>query len=127
MEIKLYLKKINQEMIDTGRKLSPDKIAKCDFYVSWEKSCCILDFFIQNPDELVSFPLRQGLIMRKEDVGGLIWDARTGAVYQVDEEAYHTIIELDHGLNELEVARRMQVPLSRVKSLRSQLGKLASV
>ena len=113
-------------MIDTGRKLTAEELAGCDFYVSWTKSCCVLDFSIQHPDELISFPIREGLIMRKEDVGGLIWDPKTGSVYQVDEEAYHALLDLDHGLSEVEVARRIQIPLKSIKSLTNKLKRLTA-
>lgn len=124
MEINLYLKKINQEMIKL-RKDVKESVSGCDTYVSWEKSCCILDFGYQDPSDLVSTPLKKGLMMRKEDVGGLIWNARTGSVYQVDEEAYQTIQELENGFSELEIAKRMRLPLKTVQRFRINLLELS--
>lgn len=126
MEIKLYLRKINQEMIDSGRRKGPisRETGKCDIYGSWTKQCCILDFKEPSPGEEVELP-RRGWFMRKEEVGGLIWDPRTSAVYQLDEEAFQTLLELDHGLNELQIARRMQLPVRKVKGFVGELRKLA--
>jgi hypothetical protein len=124
MEIKLYLKKINQEMIKRTKDVK-DSVAGCDVYVSWTKSCCILDFGYQDPNDLISNPLKPGLILRKEDIGGLIWNAKTGTVYQVDEEAYHTILELENGFSEIEIAKKMKLPLKKVHSFRNKLLELS--
>ncbi len=113
MKVDLYLKKINQEMIKTGTV----RVAGCDFYASWTKSCCILDF--KKPSRM-----DPGYLIRKEDVGGLIWSPKTGAVYKLDEEAYHTLLELDHGLNDATVASRVGVKEAQVKKLRETIGKL---
>ncbi len=120
MKIQLYLKKINQEMIDAGRFSK----AGVDWVVSWPKECCILDFALQRPGDLVEKKARHGLMLRKEGEGGMFWDPRTGSVYKVDEEAYHAMLELDRGLSELEVARSLKVTLKSVVTLNSQLRRI---
>ena len=126
MKLKVFLNKINQEMIDTGRRSRVEELAGCDIYVSWKNTCCVLDFSVENPEDAISLPMREGLMMRKEDVGGLIWDPKTSAVYQVDEEAYHALLDLDRGFSEVEVSRRMQIPLKRIRSLTNKLRRLTT-
>jgi hypothetical protein len=118
MKLKLYMKKINQEMIRVGSAT----LAGCDLYVSWTKSCCILDFGkLRRREEEVQQP---GFLMRKEGVGGLLWSPRTGAVYQADEEAYHAILDLEAGLREDVVASKIGVSTGKVRSLSQQLARL---
>jgi hypothetical protein len=124
MEIKLYLKKINQEMIK-AKKDTDIAVSGCDVYVSWTKSCCILDFSYQNPKDLVITPSNLGLMMRKEEVGGLVWNAKTGSVYQVDEEAYLTILGLEDGFSEREIAKKMRLPLKTVQTFTDRLLNLS--
>lgn len=116
MKVELFLDRINREMINVGTAAK----AGCDFYASWTKSCCILDFrrLRRRPEE------ENGLMIRKEDEGGMLWDARTGAVYKLDEEAYHTLLELEHGLREEVVADRVGVRVQEVKGLIDTLRKL---
>lgn len=116
--VKLYLDKINQEMLSdvTGR-------AKCDIYVKWKKSCCVLDFFRVRPDDLVSTPTR-GFLMREEKKGGMMWNTRTGAVYTLNEPAYHALMDLEDGLSKVEVAKRNSLTPKQVKSLVKKLSAL---
>lgn len=121
MKLKLYMKKINQEMI----KMGGAAVAACGLYVSWTKSCCILDFGkLRRREEEVQQP---GFLMRKEGVGGLLWSPRTGAVYQADEEAYHAILDLEAGLRDDVVASRLGVSTAKVRSLGQQLARLGLV
>lgn len=120
MKVDLYLKKINQEMIDSGR-FSRGGV---EWVVSWPKECCVLDFSLGPPDELVTQPARYGLVLREEKEGGMFWDPRTGSVYRVDEEAYHALLDLTQGLSEREVARRMKVPVKKVAALNRQIRRI---
>ena len=121
-KIELFLEKINQEMI---RTTLPQSRAKCDIYGSWTKSCCILDFALQEPGEEVVLPIRdRGLLLRAEPGGGMMWDPRTGAVYKLSEAAYHALLDFDAGLSEREVARRNRVPLQAVKNLSRRLERI---
>lgn len=122
MKVELYLKSINQEMIDAGRKARGRGDAS--WVVSWPKSCCVLDFSITRPDELVSTPVTNGLIMRSEPDGGMFWDPKTGSVYKVDEEAYHAMLELDQGFSERIVARRIGASAKKVVALVEQLKRI---
>lgn len=63
-------------------------------------------------------------MLRQEGNGGMFWDPRTGSVYKADEEAYHAMLELDHGVSELEVARRLKLSLKSVVALASQLRRI---
>ena len=121
MKIELYLKNINQEMIDAGRRVRGR--GEAEWVVSWPKSCCILDFSMA-PHDILSDPPMRGLMMRKDDEGGMFWDPKTGAVYKVDEEAYHTMLELDRGFSEREVARRMRISPRKVRGLTDQLRRI---
>ena len=116
MKVKLYLKNINQEMIDAGRKKKAGK--DLAWVVSWPKECCVLDFSLVKPEDLVSTP---GFMLRKEKEGGMFWDPRSGSVYKVDEEAYHAMLELDQGFSELHVARRMKVYTKKIAALTKKL------
>jgi len=126
MEIKLYLKNINQEMIDAGRTVSKKALAASDdksWVVSWPKSCCVLDFSLIDPHSRLINPV-QGFVMRSEKDGGMMWDPRTGSVYKLDEEAYHALLDLDQGYSEREVAKRMGVTLKSVSSLGKKISKV---
>ncbi len=123
MKIDLYLKSINQEMIDAGRKARGR--GDLSWVVSWPKSCCVLDFSLVPPEELVGQPVTRGLMLRSEPDGGMFWNPRTGSVYKVDEEAYHAILEIDRGFGELEVARRMGVSIRKVKNLTDKLRRIS--
>ncbi len=118
MKVKLYLKNINQEMIDAGRTVSAKgKGAKIHSWaVNWPKSCCVLDFSMPKPGEDVINPVR-GFVMRAEKEGGMMWDPRTGSVYKLDEEAYHALLDLDQGFSKREVAKRIGVSEESVNSL----------
>lgn len=118
-KIELFLDKINQEEI---RDVRP--AADCDFYASWKKTCCILDFSMPQPGEEVVNPVR-GLLLRKEPEGGMMWNPKTGAVYRLNEAAYHAILDVEHGLSELEVARRNGLPVRSVQSMVRKLRELA--
>jgi hypothetical protein len=115
----LYLRKINQEKIRfTG------SAGKCDLYASWSKSCCILDFKKVRPGDRVSRPL-EGLLLRSEPSGGMIWNPRSGAVYKLNEAAYHAVLDVEYGLSELEVARRNNLTPNVTQSFFRKLKKIA--
>jgi hypothetical protein len=121
MKATLYLKNINQEMIDANRKALVKGLGDAkSWVVNWPKSCCVLDFSMPNPGEEVINPLR-GLVMRAEKEGGMIWDPQTGSVYKLDEEAYHTILDLDRGFSNHEVAKRIGVSIQSVNSLSKKI------
>lgn len=116
MKLELFAKKINQEMIRTGAGAR----AGCDYYASWTKSCCILDFGkLRDRGDRV----KPGLMMRREDAGGLVWNPRTGAVYKADERAYHALLDIEAGLRDELVAQRNGVTAAQVKSLHAQLSR----
>lgn len=119
MKVELYLKKINQEMLSAGK----GRAAGCDIYASWTKSCCILDFCKKLDKDIAVLPANKGLMLRKEDVGGMMWDARTGAVYKLDEEAYHALLEMEHGYSKETVAKHLDVPVKKIETLTKMLKK----
>jgi hypothetical protein len=139
VKMDLYLEHINQEMIDASKMskagevgkaaaLGTEKVAKSlgdkGRMVDWTIRCCILNF--KMPDragEEVINP-QKGYFMRMEKEGGMIWDARTGAVYKLDEEAYHTLLEAEHGSSDIEIARRMNLPLDKVKEFMEKVRRL---
>lgn len=114
MKFELFLDEITQEMIDSGRMVSPDGDGWSGNV--WTKSCCILNFK-QYRKEAIVLPLHSELLMRAEPDGGLIWSPATNAVYKVDREAYGVMRDLDSGHSEREVARRNNVTLRAVKRL----------
>ncbi len=121
MEMKLFLRNINQDHI--GRAL-PD--GGWDGNV-WKVSCCVVspagftDFGLGDPD-----PMSKGLVFRKEAEGGIFWEPKSGAVYSVDEQAYHAILELDRGVSEREVARRLGVSRESVQALVDKVRRVRS-
>ncbi len=122
MKVELFLKNINQEMIDAGRNVR--RRGEASWVVSWPDSCCVLDFSLVHRLERIGYPVTHGFMLRAEKEGGMFWDARTGAVYRADEEAYHAMLELDRGYSELHVARRMNVSMRKVASLTRQLKRI---
>ena len=125
MKVDLYLKNINQEMIDSyrGGRRRLGRAGDDSWVVSWPKSCCILDFSLTRPIDKVSKSPVSGFMLRGEGEGngGMFWNPRSGSVYKVDDEAYHTMLELDSGLSELQVARRMNISKRKVTSLVTRL------
>ena len=135
----LYLEHINQEMIDASRMsktedvskapaLGKEKVArplgKMGRMVDWTIRCCILNFKMpERLGEEVINP-QKGYFMRMEKDGGMIWDARMGAVYKLDEEAYHAILEAEHGFSDIEIAKRMSLPLEKVKEFMDKVRRL---
>lgn len=113
MKVELFLKKINQEMLNFLK--APAR--GCDFYVQWTKECCILDFCVVGDKGELTNLSRKGFMLRKEDDGGMIWDTRTGAVYKMDEEAYHTLLELENGVSKREAAKRVGVSIKSINNL----------
>jgi hypothetical protein len=69
---------------------------------------------------------KRGLFMRSEQDGGMLWDPRTGAVYKLDEEAYHALLDLENGFSEREVAKRMGINIRLVQSLSRNVSKILS-
>lgn len=121
-KIQLFLSKINQEMIKTKvGKLPPPM--DCT-YASWKKSCCILDFSFAKSASKRSLPKR-GVLFRKESDGGMMWNARTGAVYKLNDVAYHALLDIDHGLSEIEVAKRNDLDLKTVQSFFRRIKRIA--
>ena len=118
-KVELFMRKINQEHIR-----NVGQAAGCDFYASWKKSCCILDFSLVKPGDLVSNPIR-GMFIRKEPGGGMIWNPRSGAVYKVNEDAYHVILDVENGLSETEIAKRNGMTLRAAQYFMKQLRKIA--
>jgi hypothetical protein len=122
MEVKLFLRNINQEHIGT-KGLSAEG---WDGNV-WQVDCCVIaPAGISDPQGERVYPARKGLVLRKETDGGIFWDPNSGAVYRVDEEAYHAILELDRGVSEPEVARRLGVDLKSVRKLVRRMQRITS-
>lgn len=133
MKMELYLKHINQEMIqkgtsrkvvnDIGKDFGKSSAKKKDWSVwgSWTVSCCVLDFSMPlHEKELLIQPFR---LMRKEKDGGLIWNKKNHKVYKVDEEAYHVILDLDSGVNLKRIAEKHNVKISEIAKLSKKLLK----
>lgn len=118
MKVELYLQNINQEMID-----APRREPGVGWVVSWPKSCCIIDVRVigSEPSEGTR---RNSFVLRHEKEGGMFWDPVTTSVYKVDDEAYLTMLALEHGMREDEVARNLKVPLDSVNSLVKRLKEL---
>jgi hypothetical protein len=122
MEVKLFLHSINQDHIG-HEALSA---GGWDGNV-WRVECCVVaPFGLRDRGAEVIYPTRKGLVFRKETEGGIFWDPNSGAVYSVDEEAYHAILELDRGVSEREVARRLGVDLESVRKLVHTMQRIRS-
>ena len=113
MKFQLFLSEITQEMIGARRF----RTASDGWDVSWTKSCCVLNFSKKRADDAILPPARQGMLMRAEPDGGLIWSPRTNAVYKVDAEAYKVLRDLDSGHSERDAAKRNKVTLRAVQGL----------
>lgn len=105
--IELYLKEINQEKIgDIG------KAAGCDYYISWTKECCILNFTKKSKDEIIN----PGLMMRKESFGGLVWDPKSGKVYEVNDIGYEILEAFDKKETQTSIAKKSGLEGKEVKA-----------
>ena len=140
MKIELFLRKINQDRITTVKpqirpvgevaKLPPGRIVKpqirpvgevklpTEWIVSWPKSCCIIDF------SRVPHKKDPGYLLRAEVDGAMLWDPSTSAVYKLDEEAYHTLIEIDHLKDADKVAKKIGVKTGEVKRFLQRIKEL---
>jgi hypothetical protein len=133
MQAKLYLERINQEMIN--KYSTAEIIAQIDRELSdrakeasdwggnvWDKSCCIINLSKQTPgtDELQK--IGQYITMRRERFGGLVWVRKTNAVHQVDEQAFMVLTDLDNGVSLEKAAHSANVSVDNIKSLISQLS-----
>ena len=119
MKIELYFTKITQDIIRKGRitKMPPSR----RWVVSWPKSCCIIGAIPSKPGAAKK---KTGYLLRHEKQGAMVYDPRTAAVYKVDEEAYHTLIEMERTTDLKEVANRMGTSIRAIKTFQKRLAKL---
>ena len=110
MQVELFLRNITQETFrgDVGADWNGNV---------WSVSCCVLNLGKLSRDDVVLPAEQQGFILRSEPEGGIFWDPDSNAVYRVDQEAYHAMLELDRGTSENEIARRLGVPRTSVDDL----------
>ena len=118
MKVKLFLEHLTQEQFAT------DLSSNWNGNV-WSVSCCVVNFGGRPRKAEVKLPgPDRGFALRREGEGGIFWDPITNGVYTVDEEAYNAILELDRGLSESEVARRIGVKTKDVMKLVRKLNKI---
>lgn len=121
MKIELYLTKINQDLILKGR---PPKKPGVKWVVSWPKSCCVIGAAAAKSGRAKKM---SGYLLREEKEGGMIFDPRTAAIYKVDEEAYHTIIEMEYTSDLKQLAKRMGLSINTIKTFKKRLTELGLI
>jgi hypothetical protein len=137
MEAKLYLERINQEMInkkDTAeiireidKGLAKKKGPASDWGGNvWDKSCCIINIGKRDPRIRELEEIGHFIMMRRERFGGLVWVRKTNAVYQVDEQAFMVLNDLDNGVTLKQAAKSANVTERSIKSLVAKLQKPVS-
>jgi len=126
MRIERYLEKINQEMISTPKVSRKSIVEGCCIYVSWKKSCCILDFSFVSPQDYVSTPIPLHWMMRSEADGGLLWNPKSGEVFKLDEEAYSVMVELQNGKTERAIAKELHLKPDQVKAFTEKILEIQS-
>lgn len=124
MKFELFLDKINQEMISNPIDHKKSIVDGCCIYVSWTKSCCVLDFSFRLPGDGVTDPVPPHWMMRSEEEGGLMWNPKTGQVYKLDEEAYNAIVELEQGYTMKQTAEKLKLKKSEIYLLEKLIQKV---
>lgn len=120
MDVRMFLEHITQERFARG--LGDDWNGNV-----WSVPCCVINIGARRPQDEVVLPARErGFVLRREEEGGIFWDPMTNAVYRVDDEAYNAMLELDRGLSEAEVARRLGVEYGAVRDLVRSLDEIRS-
>lgn len=118
MEVRMFLQHITQERFASG--LGDDWNGNV-----WSVPCCVINIGARRAEDELVLPSRgRGFVLRREREGGIFWDPITNAVYRVDDEAYNAMLELDRGLTEGEVARRLGVERGAVRELVQTLGEI---
>ncbi|GLI54507.1 hypothetical protein PM10SUCC1_00220 [Propionigenium maris DSM 9537] len=134
MLVKLYLERINQEMINKHKAneiiemIDKAIIEKKDYDPDWggnlwEKECCILNFDKKNPNICDLQKIGEFITMRREKFGALVWVRKTNKVYQIDDQAFMVLNNLDHGVSINQAAKSADVPVEDIKSLIVELIK----
>lgn len=134
MEAKLYLERINQEMINKRNVSAVVKAIDAELAIQradapnwggnvWDKSCCIINIHKNDPDirtlpEMAQLRGLKGYIMmRREKFGALVWVRKTNAVFQLDEEAFMALNDLDNGVPIQKVAKMARASVRSIRSL----------
>ncbi|MFX0195899.1 MAG: hypothetical protein ACFFCW_07240 [Candidatus Hodarchaeota archaeon] len=112
MKIELYLRNINQDMID-DRQMRMGRDWRVVVPI-WKVS------FLGTPFEKKG----QKYLLRAEKEGGMLFDPKTSAVYKLDEEAYHTLIEMGHFEDSRRIAERLNIDKEKVEQFKKELGEL---
>ena len=132
MKAKLYLERINQEMINKNniaevafeidRELATQKFNSSDWGGNvWDKSCCIINVGRKDPEIDELREIGQFVMMRREKFGGLVWVRATNAVYLVDEKAFMVLNDLDNGVTVKQAAKLANTTEESIKELIAQL------
>ncbi|MFX0211761.1 MAG: hypothetical protein ACFFDT_37640 [Candidatus Hodarchaeota archaeon] len=111
MKIELFLRNINQDKIDDRRILMKDWRVVIPI---WKVS------FLETPFEKKG----QKYLLREEKEGAMLFDPKTSAVYKLDEEAYHILIEMGHYEDSGKIAERLNIDKEKVEQLKKELGEL---
>lgn len=133
LKMELFLESINQEAIGLAPRddlmLRGDDDDSGDL-ITWSKRCCIIDIFSKseaaNPtvgDNLKANPT-EGLLLRKEEDGGLMWNMVGKEVWKLNDTAYNTVKDLENGYGVNDVAKRNSLELQSVSNFVTQLGRL---
>lgn len=132
LNAKLYLGRIAQEKIG-HRKFSSEKLGQAKFgrrdidkglVLCCDGLCCVLDFSkILDPGDLVTRNRQFKWMLRQEPFGGLIWNAQSDHVFQLNHAAYSVLKELTTGKSVEEVSDKMQVQESDIYRLFSKITK----
>lgn len=64
----------------------------------------------------------QFITMRREAFGGLVWVRKSNAVFQVDEQAFMVLNDLDNGASLKHAAKSARVTEQSVRALLSTLA-----
>ncbi|MFZ6026172.1 MAG: hypothetical protein ACOYYS_00535 [Chloroflexota bacterium] len=126
MEAKLYLAKMHQDMIDGVKNL--EEFKRIGDAAAWtlccDGFCCILDFSkVINRSDLVTRKQDwTSWYIRKEEFGALLWNPDTNRVFELDDEAYKTLMTLQEGTGLEKVTREYGVKAEAIFKLLAQIS-----
>lgn len=124
MRAKLYLGDISQEKIKPGKIVRPlAEYFKPDasLVICCDAFCCILDCDRPGNYDDIIYPQDKRwapeLVLRREKFGGLIWNRKTGHVWQISEKATKICYDFAKGADLGTVCKKHEVTESDLFTL----------
>jgi len=122
LKAKLYLGRIAQEKIGHDNFTKPD--IDNGIVICCDGLCCVLDFskFI-DPKDLVAKKQKFKWMLREESFGGLLWNAQSDHVFELNHAAFSVLRELTSGKSVEDVSEKLNIEESDIYQLFAEVTK----